>query len=250
MASKTDASLFMYHSEGVIAYLLVYVDDIILTGNDSSHLCILISKLGKEFALKDLGPLRFFLGIELTPNDTGLLLTQQKYIFDLLNRSHMEGSKPLSTPLSSTTRLSRSSGTPLTDPSEYRSIVGALQYVTLTRPDISFAVNKVCQFMAVPTDEHWLVVKGILRYLKGTISMGLQLRSSSSLTLSAFSDADWASCPNDRKSTGGYLIFLGNNLVSWQSRKQNIIARSSTESEYRALALATTELTRLQSLLR
>ena len=131
----------------------------------------------------------------------------------------------------------------------HRSTIGALKYVTLTRPNISFAVNKVCQFMHQPTDVHWVAVKRILRYLKQTIDHGPQFNKSSSLRLAAFSDANWACCPDDRKPTCGFLIYLDPNLILWQSRKQPTVARSSTENEYRALAGAVAELTWLLSLL-
>ncbi|XP_043705316.1 uncharacterized mitochondrial protein AtMg00810-like [Telopea speciosissima] len=134
-------------------------------------------------------------------------------------------------------------GDPMDDPTLYLNTVGALQYATLTRPDIQFAVNKVCQYMQRPTIEHWAIVKRILRYLKGTLSYGVHFDRRSPLTLSAFSDADWAGCHDDRKSQGGFAIFLGTNLVSWSSRKQATVACSSTESEYRALANAAAELT-------
>jgi hypothetical protein len=149
---------------------------------------------------------------------------------------------------------------PFENPVKYRQVVGALQYATLSRPDITYAVNKVCQFMHAPTDNHWSTVKRILRYLKGTISHGLLIQQNSSQVLhayadstfnnlSAFSDADWAGDPDDRRSTGGYAIYLGSNLVSWATRKQKTVSRSSTESEYKALVDAITELTWLQTLL-
>ena len=144
----------------------------------------------------------------------------------------MDGAKPLSTPFSSTSKASKHTGAPMTDPTIYRQTVGALQYATITRPDISFAINKASQFMQHPTDEHWVMVKRIFRYLKNTITYGIQVSQSPTLHLSAFSDADWAGCPDDRKSQGGFLIFYGSNIISWQSRKQQIVARSSTESEY------------------
>jgi hypothetical protein len=148
--------------------------------------------------------------------------------------------------------LSREEGTLLSekDNTQYRSLVGALQYVTLTRPDIAFAVNKVCQFLHSPTNVHLMAAKYILRYLKGTNSIGLMLSRSGSQLLSAFSDADWAVSPDDRRSTGGFVIFYHPNLISWSSKKQPTVAKSSTKSEYKALANAIVELIWIQSLLK
>jgi hypothetical protein len=144
------------------------------------------------------------------------------------------------------------SGTQLgsADATKYRSIVGALQYLTLTRLDLSFAVNKVCQFLHTPTDEHWAAVKRILRYVKGCIKVDLKIAKNSSLLVSAFSDADWAGCLEDRRSTGGYAVFLGANLVSWSAHKQPTVSRSSTEAEYNAAANATAEVMWIQILLK
>jgi histone deacetylase 1/2 len=153
----------------------------------------------------------------------------------------------------STDKLSATDGTLLSadESTRYRSIVGGLQYLTMTRPDLSFAVNKVCQYLAAPRCSHWAAVKRILRYVQGTLSYGVLLRrpTSSPDLLSAFSDADWAGNPDDRRSTGGYAIFYGGNLVSWSARKQATVSRSSTESEYKALANATAEVIWIQALL-
>lgn len=157
--------------------------------------------------------------------------------------------KPINTPLAANTQLSQEGSSTFSDPTLYRSVVGALQYLTFTRPDISVAVNKVCQFMHSPTDAHWIAVKRILRYLKQTINYGLHLGRPSAINLQAFSDADWAGCPDNRRSTSGYCIFIGGNLVSWSARKQKTVSRSSTEAEYRSLATATTEIIWIQSLL-
>ena len=134
------------------------MDDIILTGSSSKDISSLLQRLRQSFALKDLGPLHHFLGIEVVPNNTGMVLSQQKYILDLLARTHMLGSKPCHTSMATSSKLTRE-GTPLSDPSLYRHVVGALQYLTLTRTDLSFSMNKVCQFMCNPTKDHWAAVK-------------------------------------------------------------------------------------------
>ena len=169
---------------------------------------VLVSYLHHKFALWDLGHMSYFLGIQVERFGSSLYLTQKKYIQDLLFRTQMEDSKPAPTPGCLGCTLSQADGVPLSDPTEYRSVVGALQYVTVTRPDTAFVVNKTCQFMVHPTGVHWLAVKRILRYLKGSISHGLHFQSSSPLDLQGYSDADWASCPGDRHRTGGSVSSL------------------------------------------
>jgi histone deacetylase 1/2 len=250
--SKADTSLFLFNKSGIIIYVLIYVDDIIVTSSSDKAIGALLHDLRNDFALKDLGPLHFFLGIEVKQTYDGLRLTQEKYAADILTKVGMLQCTTAPTPLSSSETLSLVQGDPLgpEDSTQYRSIVGALQYLTLTRPDISFSVNKVCQFLHAPTTSHWSAVKRILRYIRGTLKVGLTFRRSSSLLLSAFSDADWAGCPDDRKSTGGFAVFVGPNLVSWSARKQATVSRSSTEAEYKAIADATTELIWVEALLK
>ena len=250
VGSRLDSSLYILSTGSSLIYFLIYVDDIIVTGPSQPAIMQLIGSLQLEFALKDPGPLHYFLGVEALSDSQGLFLTQRKYILDLLKRAHMVEAKSISSPMSSSTTLSQLTGEAFSDPSLYRNIVGSLQYLSLTRPDVSFAINKVCQFMHRPTVPHWSIVKRILRYLKHTISHGLLLRRQSSSQLHAFFDSDWVGCPDDRCSTTGYCIFLGSNLISWSSRKQATVSHLSTKAEYRATAHATAEVTWLQSLLR
>jgi Reverse transcriptase (RNA-dependent DNA polymerase) len=228
---------------------LVYVDDIIITGSNSSLVTSLITSLGSQFSLKDLGPLHFFLGIQVDSQSNSIHLSQPQYLHDFRVRSKMDDAKPCKTPFAKGDPFSIFDGTPIADPHLYRSIVEALQYTTITRPNISYAVNKASQFMHSPTDEHWHGVKRILRYLKDTLSYGIYIRTISSFELHAYSDVDWAGYPDDRRSTSGFCIFLGSNLLSWVSKKQSTVSKSSTEAEYRSMAGACTELIWLQLLL-
>ena len=240
--STFDHSMFVFHRSNNIMVLLLYVDDIILTGNNPSTLDKFIHSLAKEFEIKDLGPLHYFLGLEVSLVDNGLHLTQTKYILDLLKRSHMTECKPSSTPNSGKSQLSKLEGALLPDATEFRQIVGTLQYLTLTRPDIAFAVQHVAQFMSAPRIPHMTAVKRILRYLKGSLDIGLLFRPCHGLpSIEIYSVADWAGCPDSRRSTSGYCEFLGSNLISWSAKKQPTVSRSSAESEYCSLATACAE---------
>ncbi|XP_060674851.1 secreted RxLR effector protein 161-like [Ziziphus jujuba] len=162
----------------------------------------------------------------------------------------MDGARPSPSPMVSNKPLSLEEGDILSNPELYRSTIGALQYLTLTRPNISFTVNKLSQFVQAPTSLHWDACKRLLRYLKGTATHGLFIKSTMKLVVHGFSDSDWASDRTDRRSTSGYGIFLGSNLISWRSKKQQVVACSSTEAEYRALAHITSELCWLQNLIK
>lgn len=208
--SKDDTSLFIYDKSGIRIYILVYVDDIIIASSSPSSVTTLIQEFSTEFALKDMGELTYFLGIEASRKAGDLILTQKKYILDLLQRTGMQYCKPISTPMSSSEKLAKDTGSQFGDSEvfKYWSIVGALQYLTLTRPDIAYSVNKVCQYLQAPTNMHWSAVKQILWYLKATANMGLKIQRTDSMHLNAFSDVDWVGCSDDRRSTSGLVVVL------------------------------------------
>ena len=248
--SIADASLFFYIANDTYLFVLIYVDDIIITGNSDEKIRGLINTLSARFSLKDLGDLSYFLGIEVLRTQHGIHLSQQKYIGDLLYHNNMTNAKPVPTPMSASTNLSIRDGHTLDNPAEYRTLVGSLQYLLLTRPDIAFAVNKLSQFMHKPTTTHWTAAKRVLRYLAGTYTSDIFLSRFSNLSLHAYSDADWAGNKDDYTSTGAYVVFLGQHPISWSAKKQTGVARSSTEAEYRAVSAAASEVRWLFSLLR
>lgn len=199
--------------------------------------------------MKDLGSLHYFLGISVTRTSCGMFLSQHKYAAEILARANMTTCNPCLTPCDTKSKLSADSGPPVPDPTSYRSLVGALQYLTFTRPDICYAVQQVCFFMHDPRAPHLAALKRILRYLQGTLTHGLHLFPSSDLSLTAYTDADWGGCPDTRHSTSGYCVFLGQNLISWSSKRQASTSRSSAKAEYRGVANAVAETSWLYQLL-
>lgn len=164
------------------------------------------------------------MGVGVCPTKEWFQLSQKQYIVDILKKTNMIGAKPVATPVASTPTLSKISRKPLKDGYEYWSIVGMLQYLTITRLDIQFVVNKACQFLHNPTDEHWKAVRCILRYLCGTLNLDLKFSILSSLSIKCICNADWVSCVDDRRSTRIFAVFIGKNLISWSSYKQNTMA--------------------------
>jgi hypothetical protein len=197
--------------------------------------------------MTDLGELHHFLGISVTRSSDGLFLSQRQYAVDL-QKAGMAECHSTSTPVDSRAKLSATEGAPVADPSAYRSLAGSLQYLTLTRPDLAYAMQQVCLFMHDPREAHLALIKRIL-YVKGTLSAGLHIGTGLVDKLIAYSDADWAWCPDSRRSTSGFCVFLGDSLVSWSSKRQTTVSRSSAEAEYRAVAHVVAECCWLRQLL-
>jgi hypothetical protein len=247
--AKSDTSLFIYRRGDDTVFLLLYVDDIVLTASTADLLQRTIVALQREFAMKDLGPLHYFLGITAERRSQGLFLHQRQYAIDILERAGMSDCKPCSTPVDTQAKLSEDDGPPVADATSYRSLTGALQYLTFSRPDIAYAVQQVCLHMHTPREPHLTALKRILRYLRGSLDYGLLLRPSPTSELVVYTDADWAGCPDTRRSTSGYAVFLGANLVSWAAKRQPVVSRSSAEAEYRAVANGVAEASWMRQLL-
>ncbi|XP_066367989.1 uncharacterized mitochondrial protein AtMg00810-like [Miscanthus floridulus] len=248
-ASAHDPALFIHLSPRGRTLLLLYVDDILITGDDVEHISHVKKQLGVQFQMSDLGPLSYFLGIEISHSANGYYLSQSKYIHDLIVRSGITDNRTAATPMDMHLQLRATDGTPLQDPSRYRHLVGSLVYLTVTRPDIAHAVHILSQFVSAPTSVHFGHLLRVLRYLRGTSSRCLFYACDSPLQLHAYSDSTWASDPMDRRSITGYCILLGSSPLAWKSKKQAAVSRSSTEAELRALATTTAEIVWLRWLL-
>ena len=247
--SEKDHSVFYKKSAAGIILLVVYVDDIVITGNDHAGISDLKTFMHSKFHTKDLGELKYFLGIEVSRSKKGMFLSQRKYVLDLLKETGKIEAKPCTTPMVPNVQLMPDDGDPFYNPERYRRVVGKLNYLTVTRPDIAYAVSVVSQFTSAPTIKHWAALEQILCYLKKAPGLGILYSSQGHTRIECFSDADWAGSKFDRRSTTGYCVFFGGNLVAWKSKKQSVVSRSSAESEYRAMAQATCEIIWIHQLL-
>ncbi|XP_026396687.1 uncharacterized protein LOC113291360 [Papaver somniferum] len=240
--SRVDYSLFLFHKGAVSIYVLVYVDDIIITGNNDLAIHELKHKLEAKFSLKNLERLQYFLRIEVSRSPKGIFLGQRKYILDIVQDAGFLGAKPAASPMEQHLKLLPDSENPLPDPSVYRRLIGRLLYLQVTLPDITYSVNYLSQFLQHPCSGHLDAAYRVVRYLKGTVSHGIFLSATSSLSLAGYTDSDWAGCPITRRSTAVYFTMLGASPISWKSKKQPTISLSSAEAEYRSLARVTSEL--------
>ncbi|CAL1356196.1 unnamed protein product [Linum trigynum] len=247
--SHADPSLFIYHTSTSCVVALIYVDDVILAGDNLAFIQRVKSSLHSQFTIKDLGPLKYFLGIEVARSPKGVVLNQRKYVLDILADSGLPATRPCASPIEQNHQLGRLESPPAPDPSAFRRLVGRLLYLTVTRPDITYSVNLLSQAVHAPTQAHLDAAHRILRYLKSSPGRGLFFPSQNPLILTGYCDADWGGCPTTRRSTTGYFIRLGASPVSWRTKKQTVVARSSAEAEYRAMASTVSEIIWLRWLL-
>ncbi|CAL1398408.1 unnamed protein product [Linum trigynum] len=234
--SLADYSIFLSTVQGHLVVLIVYVDDIVVGSASLEAVKEVKKMLMSLFKMKDLGELQYFFGLEVSRTDKGIHVCQRKYCIELLKEAGFDECKPAKTPSSVKQVLSASDGEPYLDIPLFKHLLGQLQYLNSTRPDITFAVQQLCQFQDAPTTVHNKALHRVFRYLKNSPGQGVFYPSDSTMQLTGFSDSDWATCPDSRRSITGFCTFLGKGLISWKSKKQSTVSKSSSEAEYRALA--------------
>ncbi|XP_030502421.1 uncharacterized mitochondrial protein AtMg00810-like [Cannabis sativa] len=238
--------------------VLIYVDDIVVAKNNDHVISTFKLSLNSKFKLRDIGSLRFFLGFELGRISKGISISQRCFTLQLLKDTSTLGAKPTSSPMECNLKLIKDKGVLLTDPTAYQSLIGKLIYLTITRPDITYDVNHLSQFLQTPRVPHLQATNRVLQYLKSTPGQRLFFPANTSPTVSAyaetslsqanvlvsfFADADWAACQDTRRSVLGFCVFLSQSLISWKSKKQQVVSHSSAEAEYRAMENTTLEVT-------
>ncbi|KAL2236631.1 UNVERIFIED_CONTAM: Retrovirus-related Pol polyprotein from transposon RE1 [Sesamum indicum] len=248
--SSHDHCLFILRTDAVFLALIVYVDDVLLTGNSLEAITDVKLYIDKLFTIKDLRHAKYFLGLELARSSHGTYVSQRKYLLDIVRDCLLNEATPAATPLHPGIKFDASSGALIAGPDRYRRLVGRLLYLDFSRPDISFAVQQLSQFLQHPREPHIADALHLIRYLKGTSTLGPSFPSGNTLSLSAFSNLNWTSCVDSRRSITGYCIFLGGSLVSWKTKKQTTISRSSAEAEYRSMGSTVCELFWISYLLR
>ena len=242
-------TLFVKRDEKSLLVAQVYVDDIVFWST-IDHLAHEFSKeMKREFEMSMVGELNYFLGLQVKQWKDGIFISQEKYAKNLVKRFVLNSKKHTSTPMSSLAKLSLDAANVDVDPTLYRSMISSLLYLIASRPDIAFSVGVCAWFQATPKESHLTVVKRIIRYINGTSDYGIWYSKDLNECLAGYSDTDWARCINDRKSTSGGCFYLGNNLVSWMSKKQNLVSLSIAKAEYNAAGSCCAQLLWMRKLL-
>ncbi|GJT97200.1 uncharacterized mitochondrial protein-like protein [Tanacetum coccineum] len=220
--------------------VLIYVDDIIITENCLNKIQEIKKQLDKEFSVKDLGPLKYFLGIEVAKTSNVLVLSQRKYTLDILKDNGKLGYKPSSFPIEGL-KLDKGENEPSIDASQYCRLIGRLLYLQATRPNITYFVNVLSQFVADPRNNHLEAANRVFKYLKATPGQGILLSRAGDPVLTAYCESDWLGCSFTRRSRTGYFLLLGGTPIFWKTKKQSIVSRSLAETKYRAMASTVSE---------
>jgi len=246
----SDYSLFLKKSNHSSIFVAVYVDDVIITGTNPSEIIQLKQFLHDTFKIKDLGKLHYFLGLEILYGKGGVIMSQRKFVLDLLKEYGCLQYSSFSSPLDPNVKLKAKEGTVLSDPTFYRKLVGKLNFLVNTRLDIAYGVQHLSQFMQDPREPHLQAAYHLLRYLKNDPTLGIFMSSAPDYSVHAYCDSDWESCPDSKRSVSGYIVLFGQTPISWKSKKQETISLSSAEAEYRSLRKVVGELVWVDRLLR
>ncbi|KAL5849177.1 hypothetical protein ACOSQ4_007190 [Xanthoceras sorbifolium] len=246
---SVDKTLFIKCENGELFIAQIYVDDIVFGSTNEKRVSDFVNVMTREFEMSMVGELTYFLGLQIKQMSDGIFISQAKYAKNLVKRFGLESAKHYNTPMSTSLKLSKDSNGKSVDQSLYRSMIGSLLYLTASRPDISLSVGLCARYQSNPKESHLTAVKRIIRYVNGTSDFGIWYSFDTNSNLVGFSDADWAGCSDDRKSTTGGCFYLGNNLVSWYSKKQNSISLSTAEAEYIAVGSGCTQLLWMKQML-
>ena len=244
-----DRTLFVKNDEDYLLIAQVYVDDIVFRATIDAQAIEFSKEMKKEFEMSMVRELTFFLGLQVKQRKEGIFISQEKYVRNIVKKFGLDSKKHASTPMSSSTKLNVDSSGVEVSPTLYRSIIRSLLYLTASRPDIAFSVGVCARYQATLKESHLTMVKQIIRYVNGTPDYGLWYSKDSNACLAGYSDADWAGNVDDRKSTSAGCFYLGNNLVSWMSKKQNFVSLSTAEAKYITPGSCCTQLLWMKKLL-
>jgi Reverse transcriptase (RNA-dependent DNA polymerase) len=229
-------ALYAKKNGGNVLFFALYVDDLIFMGNNDEMIEEFKGIMTREFEMTDLGLKKFFLSLEVRQVET-VFLYHRRHAKEILKKYKMANCNPVSTPMEPDAKLSKFDGGEHVDASRYQSLVGSLRYLTCTRPDLSLSVGIISRFMEKSVYSHWKALKRILQYIQGTVSLGLFYSKAEDYKLVGYSDSDWCRDIDNRKSTLGYVFFMGDTVFTWLSKKQPIVTLSTCETEYVAASL-------------
>lgn len=223
---------YMCKKKCSLLFVALYVDDLIFIGNNKEMIKDFKKSMTREFEMTGLGLMKYFLGLEVRQGRSGIIVSQEAYAKDILKKNKMEECNPVATPMELGTKLSKFEGGDRVDVKKYQSLVGSLRYLTCTRPDIAYSVGIVIRFMKEPKYSHLKAIKRIFQYIRGTESLGLIYSETNEYKLVGYSDSNWCGDVDDRKSTLGYVFYMGDTSFTWLSKKQPIVTLSTCEAEY------------------